>query len=139
MLGACTNGSVINDNSSYETHTVEHPRKTGDIADFNLVGPENGFVTTGGFTFTWEACNNADYYALEIASTSGFITDDSDEVYVKESNLFYNHYDLSLNLPKKDAMYYWKVSAINADHKKTSEIGNFFCASPKIDEIPIKI
>lgn len=137
MLVGCTQQG--GDTGSYNHETIARVSKTGEIGDFHLTGPENGFVTDTGFTFTWSEASNSDYYQIEIASTSGFITDDSDEVYVKESNLFYNHYDLSLNLPKKDAMYYWKVSAINADHKKTSEIGNFFCASPKIDEIPIKI
>ena len=137
MLVGCTQQG--GDTGSYNHETIARVSKTGEIGDFHLTGPENGFVTDTGFTFTWSEASNSDYYQIEIASTSEFITDDSDEVYVKESNLFYNHYDLSLNLPKKDAMYYWKVSAINADHKKASEIGNFFCASPKIDEIPIKI
>ena len=70
--GAEPSESVSIDNTSYPTHSAVHPRKTGEIADFNLVGPENGFSTGEGFSFTWEACPNADYYQLEIASTLNF-------------------------------------------------------------------
>ena len=58
---------------------------------------------------------------------------------MKENNLSSNQYVLNFNLPKKDILYYWRVTAINVDNTKKSDVGNFFVASPKIDEIPIKI
>ena len=97
-------------------------------------------MTDTGFTFTWQEANNADYYQIEIASTLSFVTDDEEEVYVRESNLANNLYVLNFSLPKKDVLYYWKVTALNKDHtKKCNEVGNFFYQAPKIDEIPIKI
>ncbi len=138
--GAEPSESVSIDNTSYPTHSAVHPRKTGEIADFNLVGPENGFSTGEGFSFTWEACPNADYYQLEIASTLNFLSDDPDEVYVRESNLSNNKFDLTYVLPKKDILYYWRVTAVNKDHTKKSKTDrNFFYESAKIDEIPITI
>ena len=128
------------DTRSFETHSVEHARKTGEIDSFNLVGPENGFSTGSAFSFTWESVSNADFYNLEIASTPSFINDDEDEVYVKETNLNNNKFDLTYTLPKKDITYYWRVTALNKDHtKKCNENRSFFYESAKIDEIPIEI
>ena len=125
---------------SYNKGTINSVSKTGEIGAFNLTGPENGFVTDTGFTFTWEEASNSDYYQIEIASTLSFVTDDEEEVYVRESNLANNLYVLNFSLPKKDVLYYWKVTALNKDHtKKCNEVGNFFYQAPKIDEIPIKI
>ena len=136
LIGCASNGIG---NESFNASTINHTRKSGEIADFNLTGPENGFVTDTGFTFTWEAANNADNYQIEIASTASFVMDDEDEVYVKESNLYSNQYVLNFNLPKKDILYYWRVTAVNMTNTKKSSVGNFFVASPHIDEIPIKI
>ena len=128
------------DNGSYEKHSVETARKTGEIGEFNLTGPANGFVTDTGFTFTWEEASNSDFYQIEIASTLSFVTDDEDEVYVRESNLSSHLYVLNFSLPKKDILYYWRVTAINKDHtQRCKEIGNFFYQAPKVGEIPIKI
>ena len=137
--GEASNDTSV-DTTSYETHSVAHPRKTGDIQAFDLTGPDNGFSTGEGFTFTWQAASNADYYSLEIASTPSFISDDEDEVYVKESNLSNNKFDLTYTLPKKDILYYWRVTAINKDHtKKCNEARNFFYESSKVGELPIAI
>ena len=137
LVGCAQNASE--DDGSYNSATIEKVKKTGEIANFALTGPENGFVTDTGVTFTWEEANNADNYQIEIASTVSFVNDDPDEVYVKESNLASNQYVLNFNLPKKDILYYWRVTAVNATNTKKSDIGNFFVASPHIDEIPIKI
>ena len=124
----------------FDSQTIEHPRHTGEIGSFNLLSPENGFSTNKGFTFTWEEASNADYYQLELSSTLSFVTDDPDEVYVRESNISNNKFDLNYTLQTKDILYYWRVTAVNKDHtKKCNEIGNFFYESEKIDEIPITI
>lgn len=139
MLVGCTNNNPNSDKSSYNHNSISKAVHTGEIGDFKLTGPENGFITDTGFTFTWEEANNADNYQIEIASTLSFVTDDEDEVYVKENNLASTQYALNFNLPKKDIIYYWRVTAVNVDHTKKSEVGNFYVASPKVDEIPIKI
>ena len=137
LLGGC-NAPI--DNGSYNSHTISQTRHSGDIGAFSLTSPENGFTTEKEITFTWENANNADYYQLEIASTINFITNDNDEVYVRESNLISNKFDLTYSLPKKDILYYWRVTAVNTDHAKDSnEVGNFFYQAPKIGEMPIEI
>ena len=91
MIAACSGQySASIPDYSYDSHTINHDRKSGAINDFNLLGPLDGFVVEGSYTFTWEACANADYFILEMASTNTFITDDPDEVYVRESNISNN-------------------------------------------------
>ena len=137
--GASANSEEI-DTGSYETHSVEHPLNTGEIAAFDLLTPTNEFSTGGAFSFTWEVANNANYYNLEIASTLSFVSDDEDEVYVRETNLSNTKFDLTYYLPKKDITYYWRVTAVNKDHtKKSTSVNHFFYEAPNIDEIPIEI
>ncbi len=124
---------------NYNSQSINVVNSVGEIGDFDLLTPEDGFSTNTGFTFTWEAASNADYYALEICNLDNFIND-PDEVYVKESNLFYNKFDLTYILPRKDINYFWRVTAYNKDHRKQSnKTGIFFYESPNIDEINIEI
>ena len=142
ILGGCQASSkeTSSIDEEFETSSIDVARKSGEIGAFNLLTPENGFSTNTGFTFTWEEAENADYYQLEFASTLNFISDDEDEVYVRESNLAFPRFDLTYTLPKKDVLYYWRVTAVNLDHKKKCEdLGNFFYESIKVDEIPIEI
>lgn len=137
ILGGCNN---TNSDTNFQSASITHERKTGGISAFNLTGPDNSFSTNEGFTFTWETANNADYYQLEIATTFTFISDDEDEVYVKESNLINSSFKLTYSLPKKDLTYYWRVTAINKDHtKESNQINSFYYESTKVGEIPIKI
>ena len=139
LLSGCNSNKESYD-ESFESTSIDHPRHTGEIGAFNLLSPENAFATEGGFTFTWEAADNCDYYALELASTPSFVSDDEDEVYVRESNLSSTEFQLNYSLPKKDILYYWRVSAINKDHKKRcSEDRNFLYKSVDVQEIPIAI
>ena len=71
LLTGCAAGS-----GKYESQTIEISHNTGEIGDFNLLTPVNGFSTDKGFTFTWEEASNADYYQLEVANTPTFINDD---------------------------------------------------------------
>ena len=86
MLIGCTNNNPNSDKGSYDHNSISKAVHTGEIGDFKLTGPEDGFITDTGFTFTWEEANNADNYQIEIASTLSFVNDDEDEVYVKENN-----------------------------------------------------
>ena len=138
--GCNTNKPSSSESEVFDSQTIVHPRKSGEIGSFALIAPDNGFSTNEGFTFEWEEATNCDYYQLEVASTLNFITDDEDEVYVRESNISATTFDLEYNLPKKDILYYWKVTAINKDHRQVcNEMGNFFFESIKVDEIPIEI
>ena len=110
----------------YESKPIVTERSVGEIGDFDLLGPENGFNTDHGFTFTWEEASNADYYQLEICSNEEFSTLDPKEEYVKESNLSQNRFDLTYSLKKKDQDYFWRVTAINKDHRKMSNTHNQF-------------
>ena len=140
LLIGCATSSVDKDSGTYDSQSIEHPRKSGEIGSFSLLTPQNGFTTDHGFTFTWEEANNADYYQLELASTLNFISDDEDEVYVRESNISVNRFDLDYSLPKKDILYYWRVTAVNKDHKKQcNDMRNFFYEAAKVGEIPIEI
>ena len=139
LLTGCKNVNPT-ESESFDTYSVEHPRKTGAIQDFNLLTPETGYVATGGFTFTWESVSNADYYSLEIASTTDFKDYDKDEVYLKESNLMTNKFDLTYTLPQKEIHYYWRVTAYNKDHKKAcSENKTFFYKAADDGELEIAI
>ena len=142
MIGACSGGqSASIPDYSYDSHTVNHERHTGAISDFNLLGPVNSFVVEGNYTFTWEQnSDNVDYYVLEIASTETFITDDNDEVYVRESNISNNRFYLNYSLPKKDIPYFWKVTAINKDNRKEcNAFDTFFYKSTSVGELQIAI
>ena len=126
-------------NYKYQEQSVSITNNSGEISAFKLLTPENGYHTNKGFTFTWEEAGNADYYQLELANTPTFINDE-DEVYVKESNISLNRFDLNYTLPKKDILYYWRVTAINKDHTKECDaMGNFFYESEKVGELPIEI
>lgn len=137
LLSGC-NTPIID--GSYDTYSIDIARKTGEIGAFDLLEPGDNFSTDEGFTFKWEEATNCDYYQLEIASTKSFVSDDEDEVYVRESNLSFNNFDLTYSLPKKDIKYYWKVTAINKDHKKVSnQTGTFNYRSKKSGELIIEI
>ena len=127
------------DKTSYESRTAETTRRSGDIGSFNLLTPDNDTKINGVLSFTWEEANNCDSYQLEIAETDRFINEE-DYVYVKESNIYATKFDLNYTLPTKDITYYWRVTAVNKDHKKEcNAMGNFFYESVKITEIPINI
>ena len=137
---ATSSSSQKVDEGSYNTNSINVARKSGAIGGFNLLTPGNNFVTNTGFTFAWEEASNSDYYELEIASTLNFISDDEDEVYVRESNLSFARFDLTYSLPKKDIIYYWRVTAINRDNKKKcNENGQFKYEALDVGEIPIEI
>ena len=134
LLVGCNKGS--GGKNSENVQSIDHPRKSGEIGAFNLVSPANDFSTDTGFTFTWEGASNSDYYQLEMATTLSFVSDDEDEVYVRESNISVNKFDLDYSLPKKDVFYYWRVTAVNKDHtKKCNEVGGL----KLMDPIPISM
>ena len=91
--GCNTNKPSSSESEVFDSQTIVHPRKSGEIGSFALIAPDNGFSTNEGFTFEWEEATNCDYYQLEVASTLNFITDDEDEVYVRESNISATTFD----------------------------------------------
>ena len=126
------------ENTSYDSRPIEVARRTGEIGSFNLLTPEDGFTTKTGFTFTWEEASNCDLYQLEIANTPTFINNE-DVTYVKEGNISTNQYYLNFPL-EKDTTYYWRVTAVNKDHKKQcNEARSFYYQATEVGEIPILI
>ena len=124
---------------SFNTVSVDAPVTTGEIGEFNLLTPVDGFATNTGFTFTWEAASNANSYSIEISADKSFYND-KDAIYVKENNISLPKFDLNYTLPIKDIVYYWRVTAINKDHTKVSkQVRQFKYNSSKVGEIPIEI
>ena len=137
LIAGCNSSS--NTDNEYPSTSVEITHKVGDIGSFNLLSPENGFSTNQGFTFTWEEASNAETYQIEISATENFYND-KDAIYVKESNISINRYDLNFNLPKKDILYYWRVTAVNSNKmQRSNQVGNFFYESVKVGELEIEI
>ena len=137
LLSSCS-GNTSSEPENYNTQSVTTTIHSGEIGDFALLAPDNTFSTNHEFTFSWEEASNADYYALEIATTVNFISDDPDEVYARETNISATKFDFAYSLPK-DKQYFWRITAINKDHKKTTEPNHFFFESSKNNEIPIEI
>lgn len=132
LLGGC--------NLAGADKSIVTPHHTGEISSFNLTSPGNNTTQAGSFTFTWEAAENSDYYELEMATTIEFVTDDSDEVYVRESNITTNKFELNYTLSKKEVIYYWRITAFNKDSKKKcASDGKFFYQSANKDELPFEI
>ena len=143
LLTGCNNSKTPDNNNEDKEQvaaSIGSDIKKGEIGAFSLLAPANGFSTDTGFTFTWQAADNADHYTLEICSHVNFNNNDEDEVYVKERNIYSTEFNLNYTLPKKDILYYWRVTASNRDHTKMcNEMGNFFFKAPVIDSIPIEI
>lgn len=115
ILSGCNVDGPDEDVYHYDKSTL-----TGEISSFDLISPFNSYSNRELGKFTWEKANNASYYNLEIASTETFISNDQDEVYLCKTNLESNEFDLTTTLPKKNILYYWRVTAYNKDHFKVS-------------------
>lgn len=141
LLIGCGQNNNDDDNGSYNERSIVEPRHSGEIGSFSLLTPENGYSGSSNFVFTWQEASNSDYYQLEIANNINFVNEDeTEDVYVRESNITRTQFSLSYSLDKKDILYYWRVTAVNKDHtKKCEAVGNFFYESVKVSEIPIKI
>ena len=134
-------GCNTNKKETYNTQSIEVARSAGDIGSFNLLTPAPGFIGSKNITFTWEEAKNADYYQLEIANTNTFFNDpDPKYVYVKENNLSQPKFELTYSLPRKNENYFWKVTALNLDHKVVSnDIGTFYYKASNEGEVSIEI
>ena len=85
-------------------------------------------------TFEWSKADNADTYEFELCSNTSFTQADG-AVYVKKTGITENSLTLSSVLKEKNAYYYWRVSAVNASGKQTSDTGSFYL---KADEKEIE-
>lgn len=106
----------------------------GALGEFNLIAPANGVTIEQLGTFSWEACENADRYSLEICSHPNFIKDSSLIDYYVQDNIIGTSWTPSVSLMLKDETYYWRVSAINGRKvPKTTASNSFYVQAPEIE------
>jgi len=119
---ACTNEPEFTPDGPAIDFTPE--RKEGAISAFALLAPANDAVFTSVPVFTWEAAENAETYTIEICTSPEFVEEtlaDADqhiynkEIYFSMDGLTSPQFKMTANL-KKDTTYYWRVTAVNADH-----------------------
>ena len=114
---------------------TETPPNYGALGEFNLIAPANGAVLEQLGTFTWEACENAERYSLEICSHPNFIKDSTLIDYYVQDNIVGTSWSPTVSLMLKDTTYYWRVSAINGRKvpKTIEHPYSFFVEAPEIE------
>ena len=120
-------------------------QKSGTIDAFSLTSPVADAVFTSVPTFKWKAAENADSYTLEICTSPEFAysTQEGNEYikqsYIKKSGLMNNEFELTANL-KKNTKYYWRVTAVNSNRKKTSnEVFSFTYNAVEVEEVAVSV
>lgn len=141
LLVGCDNSSIAPDApTNYgDPITITKSTNRNELGDFSLNAPFDGYSGTTIPKFTWEESTNAMLYTLEIASTSNFVTDDPEEIYYKKTNIASTSYEYTGTLPKKDTMYYWKVTANNYSYTKVSTVYSFYFEAVSVSEIKFPI
>lgn len=91
-----------------------------DLGSFNLLTPSANSHVTSDPTFTWEPCDNASTYTLEVCTLSTFPNNNDSVPYIKESNISTTSFKLSTKLKLKNTTYYWRVTAVNPFNKTAS-------------------
>ena len=103
-------------------------KQTGAIGAFELTTPAAGESVYALPVFKWTAAQNADTYEFEIASSEEF-SQTYDSVYVKKTGITDTQITLTSTIKEKNARYYWRVTAVNADGKKQSATADFYLAA----------
>ncbi len=118
---------------------------TGNLGDFSLTSPSSGQTVYEVPTFTWKQSQNASYYIFELCSSLDFSNVDemgnTIDVYVKKTGITDTEITPTATVRQKDQTYYWRVTAVNGSGSKlcTDKVGEFYLASPEVDEIEIPI
>ena len=114
--------------------TVTMTQNTGAIGSFALVSPVGDVEVMALPAFVWQEADKADTYQFELCSGESFSQSEED-VYVKKTGITDTSFTLSSVVKEKNAYYYWRVTAVNADTKKQSAVGRFYL---KADEREIE-
>ena len=101
---------------------------SGAIGEFLLTTPADNEQVYTLPTFKWAAANNADTYEFELASSEEF-SQVYDSVYVKKTGITDTQFTPTSTIKEKNARYYWRVTAANADTKRQSATGSFYLAA----------
>ena len=103
---------------------------------FTLIGPSNDMIVTKPSEFSWEECQNAESYTLEICSDPAFVSDVPSVDYYSKSNITSTKFTINSELAYKDHDYYWRVTAKNsAETRKSAATFKFFAKAPEVDEV----
>ncbi len=137
LLTGCNSSNGFN---SASTNNFVQEDQKGELSSFNLLTPSEGQVVVATPTFTWESSSNAYTYTLEIATTPQFYNDVETEYYYRQANIIDTNFTIHSALSKKNATYYWKVTAINKTSTlECSEVKTFFVKSDDKEEVKIDI
>ncbi len=109
---------------SYKKTEITLNAVTGELGDFSLVAPVSGAEEMYLPSFSWTASQNAATYELELCSSESFATDSA--VYVKKTGIISTEFTLTSAIKEKNAYYFWRVTAVNSQSRKTSAVGNFY-------------
>ena len=145
-LGACSpaaNNNIIHNEVNFdeiEANEYTNPINNRDLGTFSLVSPSDGAIVNEAPTFTWEACDNADTYTLEICEDIDFISHITYIEYYKQTNLTSTSFKIQSELRNKDTTYYWRVTAENGGHTQQSEnFLSFYLKALEVDEVSFDI
>ena len=140
LLGMLFLFSCVATGNNAPTREISVPTTSETLGSFALENPKEGAHITALPEFRWSASANADYYMLEIASTSDFNNRLDTEVYYKKDYIQTNSYSISSSLSKKDTTYYWRVTAKNADFTKVcNSVETFYLEAEDVGEVPFAL
>lgn len=115
------------------------PQK-GELGSFNLIGPGNDLILESVNTFSWEACENAVTYTLEICSSDQFIKSVESIDYYSRENITSTTFRINSDFAFRDVNYYWRVTAKNDEGtKECNSIFTFFLKAPAVEEVHLSI
>lgn len=129
------------DFSTLESNDFTPTTNKATLGEFELVSPFNGAVGESFVEFTWEECENADTYMLEVCSSDLFISDISDIDYYSKNNISSTTFKIHSSFIFKETTYYWRVFAFNdgEDRKMSTSTYSFFIKAQEVDEVEIPI
>ena len=110
-LFACSEEEV----KIFDTNAASFRAKTGELGDFSAKAPTMGLSTLDVPSFSWTASENAETYELEITTNTFSYADDS---YFKITGITSTDYTIGAALKNKNTTYYWRVTAVNSEHRK---------------------
>lgn len=141
VLGACANSGEAKrtniDFDNLETNEYTPVFTKGTLGDFDLISPTNGLEVFTTPTFTWQECENAKTYTLEICENDRFISTVEYIVYDKIDNLTSTTFNIQADLANKNTTYYWRVTAHNDSDKpkQSTSTFTFYLKAQEVEEV----